>query len=154
MRNLICIIFTGFLCCINCSYSQSTKDTTWIIETKDGNNYVGTIIYLQDSIVQINASVGVLNIHKKNIRSIIPLKQSEIVKGEFWPENPHSSRYFWGPSGYNLRKGEGYYQNTWIMLNQVSYGITKNISLGLGIIPLFLFGGGAESTPLWITPKN
>ncbi|HEY3384984.1 MAG TPA: hypothetical protein VGK46_00660, partial [Saprospiraceae bacterium] len=49
------------------------------------------------------------------------------------------------------KKGEGYYQNVWIFFNQVSYGITDNISIGAGIVPLFLFAGA--STPVWLTPK-
>jgi len=50
-----------------------------------------------------------------------------------------------------LRKGEGYYQNTWILFNQINYGITDNVSLGLGLVSLFLFSGAP--TPIWFTPK-
>ncbi len=50
-----------------------------------------------------------------------------------------------------LKKGEGYYQNIWVLFNQVSYGVTNYFSIGAGIVPVFLFGGGA--TPVWITPK-
>jgi len=54
-------------------------------------------------------------------------------------------------NGYGLKQGEGYYQNTWIMLNQVSYGATDYLTLGAGVVPLFLFAG--SPTPFWITPK-
>ncbi len=30
-------------------------------------------------------------------------------------------------------------------------GVTNYFSIGAGIVPVFLFGGGA--TPVWITPK-
>jgi hypothetical protein len=65
-------------------------------------------------------------------------------------ESPHDTRYFFGPSGYNLRSGAGYYQNTWVLVNQVSYGVSDNFSIGVGVVPIFLLGG---ETPLWITPK-
>ena len=59
--------------------------------------------------------------------------------------------YFFVPNGYGLKKGEGYYQNTWILFNQLSYGLHDYFSLGVGMLPLFLFAGAP--TPLWITPK-
>ncbi len=66
-------------------------------------------------------------------------------------DSPHSSRYFFGPTGYNLAQGEGYYQNTWLLINQVSYGFSDNFSMGVGVVPLFLFG--VSASPVWVTPK-
>jgi hypothetical protein len=68
-----------------------------------------------------------------------------------WLENSQAARYFWAPNGYGLRKGEGYYQNVWVLFNQVSYGFTDNFSVGIGMVPLFLIAGGP--TPVWATPK-
>ena len=145
---LISGIFLGFS---NLASSQNKSDTVRIVETKDGNNYVGTVKYLQDSLVEITTNLGVLTIPKRMIRSITLPKNEEMVKGEYWPENPHSSRHFWGPSGYGLRKGEGYYQNIWVFFNQASYGFTDHFTLGVGVVPLFLFA--SEITPFWVTPK-
>jgi hypothetical protein len=39
----------------------------------------------------------------------------------------------------------------WIFYNHFGYGFTNNFSVGLGTIPMFLFGG--TSTPVWVTPK-
>ncbi len=33
----------------------------------------------------------------------------------------------------------------------MSYGFTDNLTIGIGVVPLFLFGGTAS--PVWITPK-
>ena len=79
------------------------------------------------------------------------IRQSQIVEGKLWFDNPQSTRYFWSPNGYGLRKGEGYYQNIWVLWNQFAYGLTENFSIGGGVIPLFLFGGAP--TPVFITPK-
>ena len=51
--------------------------------------------------------------------------------------------------------GEGYYQNTWVAINQVSIGLTDHVSIGMGTVPIFLFalGDGGSSTPIWFTPK-
>ena len=67
------------------------------------------------------------------------------------PESPHSTRYFFGPTGYNLRTGQGYYQNAWLLVNQVTYGFSDNFSVGVGVVPLFLFG--FDYSPVWVTPK-
>jgi hypothetical protein len=71
--------------------------------------------------------------------------------GEIWAGNPQSTRYFWGPNGYGLQRGEGYYQNVWVLFNQVSFGLSDFASLGVGIVPIFLWG--AEDVPIWVTPK-
>jgi hypothetical protein len=138
-------------------FSQEVEiptDTTQLssIETKDGNEFVGYIRAIEaDVIVVKTENFGDVRIRRQNVKTIQPLAKNQIVAGEYWPDNPHASRYFFAPNGYGLRKGEGYYQNTWIFFNQVSYGFSDNFSLGVGIVPLFLFEGTA--TPIWITPK-
>ncbi|MBK7358718.1 MAG: hypothetical protein IPI45_08630 [Saprospiraceae bacterium] len=136
------------------SHSQTsrTKDSLWVIETTDGNTYIGTVSNFNTDPIEINTKIGILKIPKNTIRSITQPEKYQLVHGEYWPENPHSTRHFWGPSSYGLRKGEGYYQNSWIFFNQVSYGFSDHFTLGVGIIPLFIFGGVAE-TPAWLTPK-
>jgi len=134
------------------SQTSRSKDSIWIIETTDGNTYIGTVSTFNTDPIEINTKIGILKIPKNTIRSIMHPEKYQLVHGEYWPENPHSTRHFWGPSSYGLRKGEGYYQNSWIFFNQVSYGFSDHFTLGVGIIPLFIFGGVAE-TPAWLTPK-
>lgn len=66
--------------------------------------------------------------------------------------NLQASRYFFGPNALGMKRGEGYYQNNWIFLNQVSVGLSDRFTIGVGTVPLFIFGVGAPS-PIWITPK-
>ncbi len=66
--------------------------------------------------------------------------------------NLQASRYFFGPNAFGMNRGEGYYQNNWILLNQVSAGITDRFTLGIGTVPLFLLGPSVPG-PIWITPK-
>ena len=74
----------------------------------------------------------------------------QLKDGEYWFPNPQSTRYFWSPNGYGLKKGEGYYQNIWVIWNQFAYGINDLVSIGGGIIPTFLFG---VPTPVFGTLK-
>ncbi|MFN7119260.1 MAG: hypothetical protein ACK4TA_20845 [Saprospiraceae bacterium] len=130
--------------------AQERADSLIIIETKDGNEYLGTI-QMQDSsqLVLLTANIGTIQIQRNDIKRIRPAGFGQMKDGKYWYENPHPTRYFYGPNGYGLRKGEGYYQNVWVLLNQVSYGFTNNFSLGAGIVPLFLFGEGNQ-TPFLI----
>ena len=95
--------------------------------------------------------LGEIKIYTKYITSIKEVSEESIKEGSYWFENPQAARYFWAPNGYGLKKGEAYYQNVWILFNQVSVGVTDNFSVGAGIVPLFLFAGAP--TPVWITPK-
>ena len=61
------------------------------------------------------------------------------------------SNYYVGNSSYALKKGQAYYTNTWIFFNDFYYGVTDNVSVGTGMIPLFLLGG--LPTPVWIKAK-
>lgn len=145
----------AFLWSMNVTHAQIKvmQDSTYIFEMKDGNTYMGKVnIIEKDEIYEVTTNVGVLTIRQENIVMIKKATEMEVKKGEYWMTNPHSSRYFYSPSGYGLRKGEGYYQNAWIFFNQVSYGISDYFTLGAGLMPVFLFGV-TEVIPVWITPK-
>lgn len=136
------------------SYSQERSDSLslWIMDTEDGNSFMGSIAAEDSSILILLTDIyGKVTIPVKQIKRRKELIQQELVKGEYWFRNPHDTRYFFMTSSYGLNGGEGYYQNTWIMFNQLSYGITDYFTLGTGVVPLFLFAG--SPTPFWITPK-
>ena len=133
--------------------AQEIQEKTLVrIEMKDGNEFIGTIESESESEVVLKTErLGLITIKREDIRSVKEIPPQRIVREEYWAENPQSGRHFWSPTGYGLKQGEGYYQNLWVLFNQVSYGISNNFSIGAGIVPLFFFG--AEVTPIWITPK-
>lgn len=132
---------------------KAQQDTAmYRIETVDGNEYIGRIV-TQDTekLVLKTDRLGEITLRKIDIKKMTLVNVTQMKDGNYWFDNPQSTRYFWQPNGYGLKKGEGYYQNVWILFNQVSVGITDNFLVGVGIVPLFLFAGG--STPVWIAPK-
>jgi len=143
------ILFQGMTC-----YGQDLTDSTktWRIETKDGNIFIGNLI-TEDSVTLVlkTERLGIINIPLVDIKSRTELSEAKEVEGQFWLPNPQSSRYFWSPNGHGLEKGSAYYQNIWILYNQVSVGITDNFSIGAGMLPLFLFAGAP--TPIFFVPK-
>lgn len=59
--------------------------------------------------------------------------------------NHHSSRYFFSPTSYNLKKGELYYNTIYFLLHDLQYGITDRLSMGMGT--------SVGAFPFYITPK-
>ncbi len=134
--------------------AAQNRDTTafFQVKTVDGNEYIGKIIEEDSEKIRLKTDkLGELTVRKIDILSIRAVKITQIKNGSYWFENPQSTRYFWSPNGYGLKKGEGYYQNIWVLFNQFSVGVTDNFSLGGGLVPLFLFSAGV--TPVWLTPK-
>lgn len=61
------------------------------------------------------------------------------------PFNHHTTRYFFSPSSFNLRRGELYFNTIYFSAHDLQYGITDQFSFGMG-----------TSTVLWpfyLTPK-
>lgn len=130
---------------------SSIDETMIVVITQEGNEYYGLLISDSSTYIELKTeTLGLINIHKKHIKSIQTLKVDKSNPNRLWPENFQATRYFWQPNGYGLEKGEGYYQNIWVFFNQASYGITDYFSMSVGTIPLFLF---STETPLWIVPK-
>lgn len=150
-----CIALIMVICTLSAgSYGQVLTDSTLLyqVETMDGNEYIGKIIKQDELTVQLSTEkLGILTFNRQDIHKITQLMPEKMKDGLYWADNPQSTRYLWQPNGYGLKAGEAYYQNIWVLFNQVSVGITDNISLGAGAVPLFLFGGAP--TPVWITPK-
>ncbi len=154
MKKLLVMFIT--LCMVAISQNliaQEIPDTTLFrLITTDGNNYFGKIVD-QDSVkVRFDAqNLGELTFPRSAIKLLEPIPTARVISGKVWPPNTQSTRYFFAPNAYGLNKGEGYYQNVWVLFNQFSLGVTRNFSIGAGMVPLFLFAGAP--TPIWIIPK-
>ena len=131
------------------SQKVATKEQRVLIVTTDNNSMVGTIEKEDDETTWLKTeNYGTVEIKKSNIRSKRTLEEKEVVRnGKVWFENPNSTRNLYGPTGYGLRKGEGYYQNFYLLLNSASYGFTDHFTLGIGVIPIPVIGA------FTITPK-
>ena len=119
---------------------------------ESGITYVGTIIERSDREITIltdaNTKIQILLVNIQDIRAI---PKSQIHNGEYWYPNPNDSRYLFAPSAFNLKKGEGYYQNTYLFINTFNYGITDNFSMGIGFefISTFASLGASDFNPIY-----
>ena len=156
MKTLSAVLVFFFICFFGSALqtnAQSQQDSIVSrIETLDGNEYIGRVQEKSATVLRLKTDkLGVISIPVADIKRISEINQIRAKDGTYWLDNPQATRYLWAPNGYSLKKGEGYYQNIWILFNQAVYGLTDHFSAGLGVMPLVLFGGA--STPVWITLK-
>jgi len=155
MKNFLIelLLFVSLLVLPFFSDAQGKQDTKKSrIETTDGNEYIGVILEKTADKIRLKTDkIGEITILNSDIKRVGEIEQPIAKDGTYWLDNPQATRYFWAPNGYNLKAGEGYYQNVWVLFNQAVYGLTDHLSGGVGVIPLFLFGGGP--TPAWLTAK-
>ncbi|MFY0688193.1 MAG: hypothetical protein JXQ90_13560 [Cyclobacteriaceae bacterium] len=59
--------------------------------------------------------------------------------------NAHRTRYFFAPSAFNLEEGELYYNAFYFFLHDIQYGLTDNLSMGIGTT--------IAGIPIYLTPK-
>ncbi len=122
------------------------------VETTDGQTLLGTIVSESDDTVVLDTrGVGVVRLPRAEIERMTRVDPDHFRDGTYWYPNPQSTRYLFAPNALGLPRGEGYYQNTWILLNNVNYGLSENLSVGAGTVPVFLFG--VDALPLWVLPK-
>jgi hypothetical protein len=131
--------------------TQSVVGKRWVVETRDGSVIQGIFLGQTEGGIRLQTeSAGEVFIPHNQIKSTKILDESRMRDGEYWFENPNATRYLFSPSAYSLRKGEAYYQNTYLVLNSFNIGITDNITMGGGFELISTFTG----TPaFYITPK-
>jgi hypothetical protein len=132
--------------------AQDQDSTLHRVETTDGNVFIGTLVTEDDQeVVLTTERLGTITIARADIRRMRAIEPDRLRDGEYWFANPQSTRYFFAPNAIGLPAGGGYYQNTWIFLNNVNVGVTRNFSMGAGTVPVFLLG--ASALPFWLLPK-
>lgn len=105
------------------------------IELVDGSIYRGVLESTNLDQVVINTEIaGTVALDRKMMTTIAEVTEKQFVT------NPNRTRYFFAPSAIPLDKGEGYYQNAYLLANSANFGITDRFVLGGGIVlPLFFY---------------
>ncbi|HAD82923.1 MAG: hypothetical protein A2509_04300 [Candidatus Edwardsbacteria bacterium RIFOXYD12_FULL_50_11] len=127
-------------------------DSTFIqiVKTIDGSSNVGSIIQIDSVNILLQTSVTAMTIPIVKITEIKEIPAESIKNGEYWFSNPNATRLFFGPTAQMLKKGQGYFSDTYIFFPQVVFGLTDNITLGGGIS---LFPGGGGNQIIYLMPK-
>jgi hypothetical protein len=107
-----------------------------VFTLKDGSIITGKIINRsKEAVVIQTVELGIISLPYNNIRNEREFKDATVSEtGTIWFKNPNSTRYLFAPSAFQLKKGEGYYQNIYGAGNAVNFGITDNITIGGGLM--------------------
>lgn len=131
--------------------TKSVVGKRWIVETRDGSTIQGIFLGQTEGGIRLQTdSAGEVVIPHTQIKSTKIVEEDRMRNGEYWFENPNATRYLFSPSAFSLKKGEAYYQNTYLVLNSFNIGITDNISMGGGFELISTFSG---SPAFYLTPK-
>ena len=128
LLTVVILLFTG-----SSLFAQTGKlllpGYTYVFEIKDGTNRSGRLDSTTAGYYYINnPAIGVDRISKTNVSKI---KEIHLNKdGTF--SNPHYSRYLFGPSALPQTKGELYWNNVSFEYNTIQFGVTENLSMGVG----------------------
>lgn len=129
------------------SATAQTDTTKYVrIILQNGGVFEGELIEIDESSFLIDTELlGHMRIDKTTILTVVYIQEDEVglvvYKDRTGDINPQSSRYFFAPSAIPLKKGEGYFQNAYLIYNQVSYGISDNFTAGL---TMTIFGTGGS----------
>jgi hypothetical protein len=137
---------------------ESTNPSYVRLVMFDGTSRMGELIESSDSEIVIETmQLGVVRVPKYLVKgmSTLAAREYELLaqafQGREMALNPQSSRYFFAPSGIQLRQGDGYFQSN-IALNSVSFGVTENITIG-GLLS-FVGAGGSVKIGKQLSPNT
>jgi len=150
---LISILFNPDGFAQDISPASESPDSLRKVTMIDGSVFIGVLVSETSQTISLETRyLGTINLSRNDIQRIDVLDTYPLDGGEIWFENPNSTRYLFGPSAIPLKKGEGYYQNVYVILQSFNYGITKNFSIGAGFDVITPFV--REVPPFFfITPK-
>ncbi|MCD4794996.1 MAG: hypothetical protein K8R54_17315 [Bacteroidales bacterium] len=120
------------------NYNEIDSTMFCVVKLTDESSISGKVISVFEKEIEVKTKyLGQIIIPKKNITEIVVLKSYGKQANKFWLPNPHDSRHFFSPTARNLPKGEGYFQDIYLVFLFSNYGITDYLTIGGGcsIIP-------------------
>ena len=123
MKKLITI--TLFVLVIMSSVFSQTNEVgkKYVYEFRDGTTIIGTFIKDEAGNIYITELDGKETyIPSVMVAQIHEVTADNIKNGEYWFPNLHDSRYFFSPSAFGLKQGEGYFSHSYWLLWQAQYG--------------------------------
>ncbi|HUG42277.1 MAG TPA: hypothetical protein VMM12_17570 [Longimicrobiales bacterium] len=124
-------------------------DGTQEVTLDGGSKYLGRVVDAGDPLRFQLLSGDVLEIAPGRVLCLRAVAGTR-HEGEFWPEDPNTTRLFFGPTGRSLGRGEGYFSVVEILMPFLSIGATDRLTLSGGA-PLFFGSEGLEL--FWLAPK-
>ncbi|MCK4822692.1 hypothetical protein KA005_43415 [bacterium] len=134
------------------NYEEIDSTMTCIVKLIDESSISGIIVDIQEKEIKMRTRyMGLITIPKKRILDIVVLQLDGKQFSKYWMPNPHDSRHFFAPTARSMPKGEGYFQDIYLVVVSANYGFTDYLTIGggLSIIP----GISAKEQGYFIYPK-
>lgn len=132
------------------NFDSLPDSTVYRVRTANGKEYSGYLLQKTDHDVILSTLTNeIVAIHSYEVAQM----QKVSRPGDQWDDHPIGPLYFLSPSAFSHREAEGYYQNVMLLVNQVSIGITDNISAKAGIFPPVTLLDGYFEMAGWLQLK-
>lgn len=133
------------------SFSQQDSTVTWILQTTSGESIKGAFLSQNDTSIVLLSNLDTVVVSNDVIEDMY-LKQEELVQDKMeietspkkrkghWKElhSATTSKYILGNNAIGLKKGQGYFQNTLLLYNELGYGLTNWLSMHFSFVPVIL----------------
>lgn len=127
-------------------------DSTYAVRLRDGSTVIGRLVAQAADTVQLVTSAGRLSVARASIVALTLVHASQMHDGEYWPEDPHGTRLFFGPTGRTLKQGEGYFSDLDLFFVNAAVGVTDRVMIGGGM-SLFPSNDFFGNNVYYLTPK-
>lgn len=148
-------LLAAFLFAVPLAAQQATPPTDTatrqIVRTRDGSTLVGRVVSEDSTSIRIETTGGVLTIARSEVASITTIRANDMHDGEYWFPDPNRTRLFFAPTGRMLDQGEGYYMNTYLLLQNFAGGLGDYVTIGGGFS--LLPGVDPSDWLYYVTPK-
>ncbi len=155
------LIIAMFICFAAVRTADAQRDSartrgdtvvTHMLRLRDGSTLIGTLVSRDSVSLRFETNGGVLTIPVANVTEIRQIAAAEVHGDQYWFPDPNRTRLFFAPTGRMLEKGEGYYSNTYLFLQNFVGGLSDKVTFGGGfsVIPSNDF---LNNNVYYLTPK-
>ena len=103
-----------------------------IVKLRDGSTLIGVITSVTSDSIRLRMTQGEISVGRSAIAELRQVRTANLRNGEYWFENPHSTRLLFSSTAWPLEKGTGYYSNAWLFMHAFAVGLTDRFTLGGG----------------------
>jgi len=123
-----------------------------MLRLRDGSTLMGKLVSRDSVSLRFETNGGVLTIPVSNVIEIREVGPAAMHGDQYWFPDPNRTRLFFAPTGRMLEKGEGYYSNTYLFLQNFVAGASERLTLGGGfsVVPSDDF---LANNVYYLTPK-
>jgi hypothetical protein len=114
--------------------SVATQDTSvrHIVKLRDGSTLIGRVTSVTADSIRFQMAQGDLAVARTAIAEVRQVGAGSMRNGQWWFENPHSTRLLFSSTAFPLEKGTGYYSNAWLFMHTFAIGLSDRFTLGGG----------------------